>query len=433
MADLARLKPGECVRLTRPNPDAAPFDPPGSAGPAAIESLARRAGGGGAGLFVLGTHTKKRPHALTLGRLYDGRLLDAVEFSVDPATARLLKAFGAAPTAAQAGHKPALAFVGSAWEADPAAGAAKSLLLDFLRGRVVTGINLAGLDRLILVVAEGGGGSGGRGGGGGGARLALRQFSLRLKKSGVTTPRVEAAEIGPALDLAIVRHLVGPPDLVKASLRAGVAPKKKVSEKDGVVFSGLSTSFPPPTPPPPPKKKEEAHAPSPLSFLLRGDDPTSNHSDTSCLTGVFLRMNAPMQNRRPFCGGGPSGGSLFFLSFLLFWRPPRTATFPLPSRPLPLPLPLSPSLCRKRTRPPPPWTARSAACTSPARTWPAWPWPRPRASSGRGGRRRRGGRRVGGEETRAERRMRAGAVGRSEEGGFPVRRAQVRGGGGRVT
>ena len=265
MADLARLKPGECVRLTRPNPDAAPFDPPGSAGPAAIESLARRAGGGGAGLFVLGTHTKKRPHALTLGRLYDGRLLDAVEFSVDPATARLLKAFGAAPTAAQAGHKPALAFVGSAWEADPAAGAAKSLLLDFLRGRVVTGINLAGLDRLILVVAEGGGGSGGRGGGGGGARLALRQFSLRLKKSGVTTPRVEAAEIGPALDLAIVRHLVGPPDLVKASLRAGVAPKKKVSEKDGVVFSGLSTSFPPPTPPPP-KKERRGARPVPALF-----------------------------------------------------------------------------------------------------------------------------------------------------------------------
>ena len=227
MADLARLKPGECVRLTRPNPDATPFDPPGSAGPAAVESLARRAGGGGAGLFVLGNHTKKRPHALTVGRLYDGRLLDAVEFSVDPATSRLLKSFGSAPAGATAGHKPALAFVGSPFEADPAAGAAKSLLLDLLRGRVVPAINLAGLDRLILVVAEGGGG-------GGGAststpvRLALRQFSLRLKKSGSTTPRVETTEIGPALDLTLVRHLAGPPDLVKASLRAGVAPKKKV-------------------------------------------------------------------------------------------------------------------------------------------------------------------------------------------------------------
>jgi len=245
MADLARLKPGECVRLTRPNPDAAPFDPPGTAGPAAVESLARRAGGSGAGLFVLGNHTKKRPHALTVGRLYDGRLLDAVEFTVEPATARLLKAFGSAPAGATAGHKPALAFVGSAFESDPAAAGARSLLLDLLRGWVVPAVNLAGLDRLILVVAEGGGGGGGGGGGASApapVTLALRQFSLRLKKSGGVTPRVETTEIGPALDLRIVRHLAGPPDLMKASLRAGVAPKKKVSkrrrqrERAGAVF-----------------------------------------------------------------------------------------------------------------------------------------------------------------------------------------------------
>jgi ribosome production factor 2 len=243
MADLARLKPGECVRLTRPNPDAAPFDPPGSAGPAALESLARRAGGGGAGLFLLGSHTKKRPHALTLGRLYDGRLLDAVEFTVEAETTRLLKAFGAAPAAAQAGHKPALAFIGSAFEADPAAAAAKSLLLDLLRGRVVPGINLAGLDRLILVVAEGGGRGGGVGAASSSAppvRLAVRQFALKMKKSGGLTPRVESSEIGPALDLRILRHLAGPPDLVKASLRAGVAPKKKVRKSFFFFFFSLS-------------------------------------------------------------------------------------------------------------------------------------------------------------------------------------------------
>ena len=42
MADLASLKPGECVRLTRANPEAAPFEPAGTAGPAAVEALADR-------------------------------------------------------------------------------------------------------------------------------------------------------------------------------------------------------------------------------------------------------------------------------------------------------------------------------------------------------------------------------------------------------
>jgi ribosome production factor 2 len=231
MADLARLKPGEVTRLTRLNPDAAPFDPPGSTGVSAVEALARKAD---AGLFVLGSHTKKRPHALTVGRLFDGRLLDAVEFGVDPEATRLLRSFGSAPAAAQAGHKPGLAFVGSAFEAVPAAAAARSLLLDLLRGRVVPAINLAGVDRLILVVAEGGGG------GEGAAqpstsssasappvRLSLRQFALRLKKSGGRTPRVEATEIGPALDLVLRRHLPGPPDLVKAALKAAAGPAKK--------------------------------------------------------------------------------------------------------------------------------------------------------------------------------------------------------------
>jgi hypothetical protein len=48
---------------------------------------------------------------------------------------------------------------------------AKSLLLDFFRGRVVPNINLRGLDRAIIFTAVG-------------QRILFRQCAIRYKKSG---------------------------------------------------------------------------------------------------------------------------------------------------------------------------------------------------------------------------------------------------------
>ena len=62
-------------RLTRKNEDMRPFEPGGEL---LLEHLARRAD---AGLFVLDTHNKKRPHNLVLGRLFDHRLYDLVRGS----------------------------------------------------------------------------------------------------------------------------------------------------------------------------------------------------------------------------------------------------------------------------------------------------------------------------------------------------------------
>lgn len=54
-------------------------------------------------MFVLGSHSKKRPHNIVIGRLYDFHLYDALELGVDEFKA--IKDFGAAGTAAQLGNK----------------------------------------------------------------------------------------------------------------------------------------------------------------------------------------------------------------------------------------------------------------------------------------------------------------------------------------
>lgn len=54
-------------------------------------------------LFALGSHQKKRPHNLVLGRLFDFRLYDMVEFGV--AGYRSVQSFGGGAAQAQLGNK----------------------------------------------------------------------------------------------------------------------------------------------------------------------------------------------------------------------------------------------------------------------------------------------------------------------------------------
>ena len=84
-----------------------------------------------ASLFAFGTHSKKRPHNLVLGRLFDQQLLDMVELGID--TWRPMIEFRDAQGGASAESKPALLFHGE-WEHDASLGMLKPLLLDFFQG-----------------------------------------------------------------------------------------------------------------------------------------------------------------------------------------------------------------------------------------------------------------------------------------------------------
>ncbi len=54
-------------------------------------------------LFVVGSHTKKRPNNLVIGRMFDFHLYDAIEVGVDEFAP--IKSFGNAGTGAQMGNK----------------------------------------------------------------------------------------------------------------------------------------------------------------------------------------------------------------------------------------------------------------------------------------------------------------------------------------
>src|SRR5262249_53573058 len=81
-------------------------------------------------LFVVGTHSKKRPHNLVLGRTFDGQILDMVELGM--ASFAGMKSF-AGPKCA-VGMKPCMVFNGELWDQVAEYRKLKNMLLDFFCG-----------------------------------------------------------------------------------------------------------------------------------------------------------------------------------------------------------------------------------------------------------------------------------------------------------
>lgn len=157
-----------------------------------------------------------------------------------------LERFGGAAAAVGAGNRPAVLFAGDGFDRDPALRAARSMLLDLLRGRQVGELDLAALDRVVLALAPSAasswsspelanGGEQQQQQAGQPAssqqqqpQLSIRQYAIRLKKSGTPVPRVALVEIGPRLDFVVRRHRAAPPDLEREAMRQ--PPKSKAKK-----------------------------------------------------------------------------------------------------------------------------------------------------------------------------------------------------------
>ncbi|GAA5809938.1 hypothetical protein MFLAVUS_003353 [Mucor flavus] len=162
--------------------------------------------------LVVGTHSKKRPHNLTFVRMYNHTVLDMYEFGIENP-----KSMNSIPgPKCSLGLKPLMVFNGDRFESDEKLKSIKNFFLDFFNGDETSAINLAGLEHVISLTATPD------------DRILFRTYSIEMKKSGLKTPRVELAEMGPNYDLKMKRVNVPKPDMWKSAVRVPkeVKPKK---------------------------------------------------------------------------------------------------------------------------------------------------------------------------------------------------------------
>jgi len=158
-------------------------------------------------LFMFGSHSKKRPHNMVIGRMFSYHILDMIELGVTHCKG--LQEFKSKKNAI--GSKPCFVISGPEFDNNEVLKMTANIIIDFFRGRVVENINLSGLDHVIALTATGGN------------SFHFRHYSIQFKKSGERVPKVELEEIGPSIDFVVRRNKFGDPDLRKRTL----APKQK--------------------------------------------------------------------------------------------------------------------------------------------------------------------------------------------------------------
>lgn len=215
LTDLHALKRPEnnSVKLTHKNSSILPFE---AGGETALEFLSQKTD---CSVFAFGSHSKKRPHNLVIGRMFDHHVYDMVELGIERHVS-ITKLGGGGKYAPQVGSKPCLAFIGGEFESRPELALVKSILLDTFRGAEVDCLNLAGLDRAFVVVAVD-------------DKIFLRHCAIRLKKSGTTIPAIQLIPAGPMIDFCLRRWRHAGDELQKEAMKSGASLlKKRTKEKN---------------------------------------------------------------------------------------------------------------------------------------------------------------------------------------------------------
>jgi ribosome production factor 2 len=188
-----------------------------------IESLEFLCNKNQCALFCLGSHNKKRPDNIVLGRMYDGHLLDMYEFGVSQFSA--LTEFSGAKK--RIGSKPVLVLNGDQWQTDAIYRRIGNLLMDLFRADKSDKISLKGMDHVISCsVADG--------------KIYIRGYIMGFYKSGTKVPAIELSPMGPFLDLTLRRSQLPSEDLWKlATKRPPTVEKKAKNVKKTVLGEKL--------------------------------------------------------------------------------------------------------------------------------------------------------------------------------------------------
>jgi ribosome production factor 2 len=204
LADFNLLKTPLSVKFTKKNP-IHPFEDVAS-----LEFLSEK---NDCALILLGLHSKKRPHALTLIRLYGHKVLDMLELYIDPEIFRTISQFKGAK--ASVGLKPMMSFSGTLFDS-PTPNAytlAKSMFIDLFRGQEASSIDVEGLQYMIHIAAAE------EQDGQPLPQIHLRVYRIVTKKSGQKLPIVETEEMGPRIDFRVGRTKEADEAIMKEALK----------------------------------------------------------------------------------------------------------------------------------------------------------------------------------------------------------------------
>lgn len=212
--DLATLKKPDCQSFSRKkdNGQILPFEDAQT-----VEFFSEK---NDAAFIVLGSHSKKRPHNLTICRTFDYKVLDVLELGVE--NVKLLADFP--KVKCNIGIRPLMCFCGPLFEEHESFRVFKSLLVDLYRGREIKTIDAVSLQH-VLVFSHGEA-----------SETALlppihmRGYLVRAHRTGQKLPRVELDEMGPSFDFRIRRLQPADEAMLKEALRQPTKQKPKAKK-----------------------------------------------------------------------------------------------------------------------------------------------------------------------------------------------------------
>lgn len=208
LKELYQLKKGDAVMYKRKN-ILRPFEDE-----TPLEFFSQKSD---ASLFMFGSHSKKRPNNIVIGRMFDFHVLDMIELGID----NFKSMFDFEGPKCPVGTKPCIMFAGEQFDTDPDYMRLKNVFADFFRGPVIKQVRLQGLEHVIMITAANG-------------KIYIRNYRILLKKSGSKTPRIELEDMGPSIDLSLRRTKLASDDLYKRSLKkpktATIKKKKNISQ-----------------------------------------------------------------------------------------------------------------------------------------------------------------------------------------------------------
>ncbi|PKA49153.1 Ribosome production factor 2 like [Apostasia shenzhenica] len=209
LAQIYHLRKGLAVKFSKKNENIRPFE---SGGETSLEFFSLKTD---CSLFVFGSHSKKRPNNLVLGRMYDHHVYDLVEVGVE--NFKPIESFKYDKMIApRQGSKPFFAFIGEGFENSEELKHLKDVLLDHFRGEVVENLNLTGIDRVYVCTAISSN------------TIFFTHCAIRLRKSGTSIPRIELVEVGPSMDLVVRRHRLPNDSVKKEAMRTALTQPKKI-------------------------------------------------------------------------------------------------------------------------------------------------------------------------------------------------------------